>query len=138
VQVTPPIFFFGMEYSRFLLVMLTEMALFTFFVTAGVLTRKKPKIHRAMMLLAGLSIIAGATVRIPFLFPIFGTAGWIGLFGAVFCLGAALLLVRFAMTRRFDWWFAGGYAFWVVTYIASTNLALTDTWSRIAAWIVAL
>jgi hypothetical protein len=66
VQITPANFvFFGIPYSRFLLVMLTEMALFTAFLTAGLLTRRRPKIHRPMMLLAGLSIIAGATVRIP-------------------------------------------------------------------------
>lgn len=138
VQVSPPILFFGMEYSRFLLVMLTEMALFTFFVTAGVLTRKQPKIHRPMMLLASLSIIPGATVRIPALFSIFGATGWMGLFGAVFCLGAVLLLVRFALTRTFDRWFAVGYVFWVTAYIASTNLALTEVWSRLATKILQL
>jgi hypothetical protein len=47
------------------LVMLIEVALFTAFVLAGVLLRKRPKVHKAMMLLASLSILAGATVRMP-------------------------------------------------------------------------
>ena len=138
VQVSPPILFFGIPYSRFLLVMLTEIALFTFFLTTGILLRSKPKIHRPMMLLAGLTILAGATVRIPALYPLFGQTGWVGLFGAVFCLGALLLLIRTALTRTFDFWFAAGYAFWVIAYVASTNLALTDTWDRLAAQILKL
>jgi hypothetical protein len=138
VQLTPGFRFFEMEYPRFLLAMFMEMAMFSAFLTAGILTRKKPRVHRAMMLLTGLTILPGATARTPMLYPVFGHAGWIGLFGPVFCLGALLLLIRWAMTRRFDAWFAGGYAVWVVAYIASTNLSLTETWSRVAARILAM
>lgn len=138
VQVSPPIPFFGMPYAKFLLVMLTEIALFTIFLAAGILLRKQPKIHRPMMLLAGLTIITGATARIPALYPLFGHTGWVGLFGPVFCLGAVLLLIRFALTRSFDRWFAAGYAVWVIVFITSTNLAFTDTWSRVATQILKL
>lgn len=138
VQVSPPILFFGMPYARFLLVMLTEVALFTFFLAAGILLRKRPEIHRPMMLLAGLTILSGATARIPVLYIVFGETGWIGLFGAVFSLGALLILLRSALIRRFDRWFAAGYAFCVITLIASTSLALTDSWSRLAAQILKL
>jgi hypothetical protein len=136
VQLTPTFVFFNMEYPRFLLVMFTEMALFTVFITAGIVTRKKPKIHRSMMLLTGLTILPGATARMPMLVPIFGHSGWVGLFGPVFCLGGLLLLIRIATTRRFDAWFAGGYAAWVVAYIGSKQLSLTETWSRMAAGIL--
>ena len=136
VQLTPSFVFFDMKYPRFLLVMFTEMALFTVFITAGIVTRKKPKIHRSMMLLTGLTILPGATARIPMLVPIFGHRGWVGLFGPVFCLGGLLLLIRIAATRRFDPWFAGGYAAWVVAYIGSTQLSLTEAWSRMAAEIL--
>jgi hypothetical protein len=54
----------------------------------------------------------------------------------VFCLGGLLLLIRVAATRRFDPWFAGGYAAWVVAYIGSTQLSLTEAWSRMAAEIL--
>lgn len=139
VQVTPPQFvFFGLLYSRFLLVMLVEIALYTSFVAVGLVVRKQPKKHRAMMLLASLSLLAGATARMSFLDPVFGHAGWVGLFGAVFLLGAVLLLVRFAMTRSFEPWFAGGYAVWVIAFIAAENLALTQAWSRMAIVILKL
>jgi len=138
VQLTPGFVFFNMEYPRFLLAMFMEMAMFTAFLTAGIVTRKKPKIHRTLMLLTGLTILPGATARIPFLYPVFGHSGWIGLFGPVFCLGALLLLIRLQMTRKFDPWFAGGYLALVVMYIAATTLSLTETWSHMAARILAL
>jgi hypothetical protein len=40
------------------------------------------------------------------LHPVLGATGWIGLFGPVFCLGAALLFIRCALTRSIDRWFA--------------------------------
>lgn len=137
VQITPADFHFvGMQYSRFLLVMLTEIALFAVFVVTGILARKRPRIHRSAMLLAGLCLLAGATVRMPFLHPFFGATGWVGLFGPVFCLGSALLMVRSALTRSLDRWFAIGYAVWVILFIAAEKLALTEAWSAVAAAIL--
>src|SRR5215831_10339672 len=129
VRLTPTFVFFNMEYPRFLLAMFMEMAMFTVFLTAGIVSRKKPRVHRAMMLLTGLTILPGATARIPMLYPVFGHSGWIGLFGPVFCLGALLFLIRLATTRKLDPWFAGGYAIWVIAYISATNLSLTEGWS---------
>jgi hypothetical protein len=139
VQITPPDFhFFGMQYSRFLLVMLTEIGLYAVFVTIAILIRKKPWIHRSAMVLASLCLLAGATARMPFLHPLFGATGWLGLFGPVFCLGAVLLLIRCIVTRSFDRWLAMGYVFWVIIFIASEKLALTDAWSAGAAAILKL
>lgn len=136
VQLAPPdAQFFGMEYRRFLLVMFTEIAMYAVFVTVGVLARKRPKIHRPMMLMASLTILAGATARMPVLYPVFGESGWVGLFGPVFCLGAVLLLVRFVMTRSLDRWFAVGYASCVIAFVASEKLSLTSTWG---GWVAAI
>jgi hypothetical protein len=139
VQIAPPAAqFVGMQYSRFLLVMLTEIFFYAVFVTIGIFSRKKPRIHRIAMVLASLCLLAGATVRMPFLHPVFGSAGWVGIFGPVFCLGAILLLVHCAVTRTFDRWFAIGYSFWVIAFIACTKLALTGTWEAIARKILQL
>jgi hypothetical protein len=88
-----------------------------------------------MMLLATLSILAGATVRMPVLFPLFGEAGWLGIFGPIFTLGAVFMLLRSLLTRSFDRWFAAGYAAMVFVYVAATTLAVSDTWSRLAKTI---
>jgi len=132
VRPVPQVPFWGMAYRQFLLVMLAEVALFTFFVLAGVLYRKRPEVHRAMMLLASLSILAGATVRMPILFPVFGEAGWVGIFGPVFTLGAVLLLVRSLLKRAFDRWLAAGYAAMVVLYVVASKFAVSDAWSYLA------
>ncbi len=132
VRPIPAIPFWGMEYRQFLMVMLAEVSLFTIFVLAGVLSRKKPKIHRSMMLLASLSILAGATVRMPVLFPIFGQGGWIGIFGPIFTLGALFLLVRWLMGQAFDRWLAAGYAVMVVLYVAACLFAVSDSWGYLA------
>jgi hypothetical protein len=132
VRPAPALPFWGMEYRQFLMVMLAEVTLFTLFVVAGVLSRKRPKRHRAMMLLASLSILAGATVRMPVLFPIFGEGGWVGIFGPVFTLGAVFLFVRSLMGRAFDRWFAMGYAVMVVIYVAACRFAVSDAWSELA------
>jgi hypothetical protein len=60
------------------------------------------------------------------------------LVGPVFCLGGALLMVRFAMTRSLDRWFAAGYAFCVIAFITSEKLSLTNTWSDWATTVLRL
>ncbi len=132
VRSAPAAPFRGMAYRQFLLLMLVEIVLFTAFVVAGVLMRKQREKHRAMMLLATLSILAGATVRIPMLFPIFGQEGWLGIFGPIFALGAVFLLARSALTRRLDRPLAIGYAALVALYIAACLFATSGSWSYLA------
>jgi len=117
VKADPDFQFWGMEYRQFLLVMLAEVGLYTSFVMAGLWFRKRPETHRSMMLLASLSILGGATVRTPFFFPIFGEAGWMGIFGPIFALGVTFLLVRSLLNRAIDWPMAVGYATMVVVYV---------------------
>ena len=136
VQLAPNITFFGMLYTRFLLVMFVEMAMFALFLTTGVLTRKKPRIHRTMMLMTSLTLIPGALVRTAPLNSIFGENGWTGLFGSLLVLGALLFVVRWAMTRSFDRGFAASYALLAVVYIGSTYLANTATWDHLAAMML--
>ncbi len=132
VRRDPSMPFWGMDYRQFLLIMLTEITLFTLFVFAGILTRKRPEIHRTMMLLATLSILAGATVRMPILFPIFGEGGWIGIFGPIFSLGAVFLLVRSLLRHGVDRWFAAGYVSMIVLYVAASKVAVSGVWSQLA------
>jgi hypothetical protein len=132
VRRDPSMPFWGMDYRQFLLIMLTEIVLFTLFVLAGILTRKRPEVHRTMMLLASLSILAGATVRMPILSPIFGEGGWMGIFGPIFSLGAVFLLVRSLMRHGVDRWFAAGYVSMIVFYVAACKVAVSDVWSHFA------
>lgn len=132
VQADPLSIFWGMEYRQFLLVMLTEISCFAVLFTVGLLNRKRPPLHRAMMQLATLSILAGATFRIPALFTVFGTVGWEGMFGPVIALGAALLAIRSVLMRSLDRWFAAGLATMAVIFFAAVQLATSTWWTHVA------
>jgi membrane-associated PAP2 superfamily phosphatase len=123
-----------MKYTDFLLVMLTEIAVFTGLVTAGILTRKRPEIHRAMMLSASLSLLLGATTRIPWmLVPFGGEHSRVAFFGPVFLLGAILTGVHSLQTRKFDRWLATGYVVMVVVFLAAEQFSRTDAWGQVTA-----
>jgi len=51
---------------------------------------------------------------------------------------AALLLIRWTITRSFDRWFATGYTFLVILIITAEKLAMTDAWSALSASILKL
>jgi hypothetical protein len=136
VQGAPEFVFFGMAYPDFLLVMFAEIAVFTALLVAGLGRRKRPAIHRSMMLLASLSLLLGATARMPWLNALFGGDNRMGFFGPVFALGVVLLLVRYAITRTFDRWFAAGHAFMIIVYLAAEQLSRTDTWRHLASLVL--
>jgi len=138
IHVNPSQTIFDWPGGQFLLIMYSEIALYVVFVTIGVLNRKRPRIHRPMMLLACLAIISGATARIPLVGSIFGYHLWMALFGPVVTLGALLLLVRLAMTRTLDREFAAGYAAFVVVTLVVSRLAVTNAWVNWAGIILKL
>ena len=130
--------FFGMDYQHaFLLVMIVEIAVFTALVLAGILTRKRPEIHRGLMLSASLSLLIGATTRIPWLVALFGGPdSRVAFFGPVFTLGLILLAARWLTSGKFDRWFATGYGFMVVTFLVAEQLSRTDAWRQVAAGLL--
>jgi hypothetical protein len=132
VRASPKGHLFGMGYPQFLLPMLAEITAFTGFVALGLWYRRKPAIHRSMMLLATLSILSGSTSRTPFFRPFFGHVGWTGLFGPVAAIGAAILLARVIMTRRLDWSLAVGGAALACYYFTAMRLAIGDPWTELA------
>ncbi len=133
---TDPSAVFDWPGPQFLLVMYTEIALFAVFVTLGVLARKRPRVHRPMMLMACLSIVSGATARIAQVNSIFGFHHWIAIFGPVVTLGLLLLAVRAAMTRSFDRPFAMGLAVMTVVTLVAGRLATTNVWVDWAGMIL--
>jgi hypothetical protein len=136
LRLTPGVVIFDWSDRQFLMIMYAEIALYVVFVAIGVLNRKRPRIHRPMMLLASLSILSGATARIPLVNSAYGLHTWMGLFGPPVSLGALLLLVRMAMTRKVDREFAVGYAAFVLVSVVASRLALTSGWTNLAAVIL--
>jgi hypothetical protein len=135
VRSYPEIIFGGMEYRQHLLVMLTDFALFTLLVLAGVLFRRKREVHRAMMLLACLSVLGAAMSRIPDPYHVFEHAGLIGVFGPTFILSALFLLVGSFCDRALNRWFAVGLVVMMLINISSYLFAASDTWTE---WVKAI
>ena len=84
-----------------------------------------------MMLLASLSILAGATVRMPVFYPVFGQAGWPGIFGPIFALGLILVAARTWVNARLDIWLTGGYVALVAVYASAGTLAVSGWWNGV-------
>lgn len=138
IRLVPSQNIFDWPGPQFLLVMYAEIALYVVFVAIGVLNRKRPRIHRPMMLMASLVILTGATGRIPLVGSVFGYHHWTALFGPVVALGALLLLVRWALTRSFEREFAVSYAALVVASLVVAQLAVTNAWVNWAGMILKL
>ncbi|MGA2747093.1 MAG: hypothetical protein ABSE44_20520 [Candidatus Sulfotelmatobacter sp.] len=136
IQVAPQQVIFDWPGPQFLLVMYSEIALFAAFITIGVLNRKRPRIHRPMMLLASLAIVSGATARIAQVNSIFGLHLWVALFGPIVTLGVLLLVVRAALTRSFDRQFALGLAVMAMVTLVAGRLAMTSVWGDWAGIIL--
>ncbi len=125
--------FFGMPYqSQFVWVMLTEIVVFTLCVAAGIINRKRPEIHRAMMLSASLSLLLGATARMPWLNALFGGDTPAGFFGPIFAFGAGLVLVNSLRRGAFDRPLAAGFGVIVVTYLLAALVGSTATGQQAA------
>jgi hypothetical protein len=132
-RLRPQAHLFGMSYRQFMLPMFTEIIAFAAFVALGIYFRKKPAIHRSMMLLATLSVISGATSRTDSIHALFrGGIGWVTIFGPVFALAAIILVARTVTTRSFDRSFALGLAGLALIYVSAMYLAVGDAWSRVA------
>jgi len=136
LRVDPTQVVFDWPSRSFLLIMYSEIALYAVFVTIGVLNRKRPRIHRPMMLMASLVILTGATGRVPLINTIFGLHHWVALFGPVIALGALLFLVRLALTRTVDREFAAGFASLVVATVLAAGVAETSAWVNLAGTIL--
>ena len=116
-------------------------AILTFgaFVAVGFWQRRRPEIHRPMMLLATLSIIPAATDRITGLPELYAASVWgslLGPFFAALIVGTLFLVVKSLLTRSFDRWFATGFAVLIVVDVFTMRLAPTDAWGRFAAFLV--
>ena len=130
--------FFGMVYTDFLLVMLSEMVMFTGFVVVGLINRTRPALHRAMMLLASMTMIIGATNRISAIVdPLGGAHSRVAFFGPLFVLAALFIVVRWLLTRSFDRWFAQGFACMAIVFLGAEQLSRTSAWQQLSKNLLA-
>ena len=128
----------GITYRDFVLVMLSEMAVFAVLVATAVLNRKRPHVHRSLMMLSGLAILSAATDRTDSIMALTGGLGWWGMFGPELTLGLAFFAVRWVLTGKPDRWFAGGLAVMMAIYFVAFQLSTSAAWNSALASVFGL
>ena len=129
----------GLTRRQFMAIPLISITLFGVFVATGVWNRRRPEIHRPMMLLATLAIVAAATDRITALHALYAGTLWGRIFGPFFpalVFGAAFLVLKWLLTRSFDRRYALGYAALFAADAAIMAVAPTEAWVRFASFLV--
>ena len=119
----------------FLATMLGEMLSFGTLVSVAVIYRRRPEIHRPMMLLASLMIISGALGRCPYIGE-FALMPPLYVLGPALALGALLLVLQLGMTRALNRWYAFGYAGMVIASCLFIVIGHSALWNRIARTIL--
>jgi hypothetical protein len=125
----------GLEPRQFLAVSLGAIVPFAIYVAIGVWKRKRPEVHRAMMLLGTLVASVPAVDRITDVRNLYEHHLCGAIFGPFFpavVIGAVFFLVKGALTRSFDRAYAWGYAALVLIGPVAMNLAKTPAWAGVA------
>ncbi len=123
----------------FLVIPLTDLAVFAVFIASGVYNRRKPDIHKRLMLLATIAILPAALGRL--VFP-GGVLGFLGLpvspltltgLTALF-VGACLIHDRMALGRVHPASLWGG-AFLLASQLLRLFVGGTAAWLTFARWL---
>ena len=125
---------------RFLSLMLTNMLGFGVLAGVGLKYRRRPEVHRPMMLLATLFVAGPAGLfRIPWISgPVIGAihtifAVWV----PMLILGILLVLLKWFMTRSLDRYVAAGFTGIVLACLVQFFISSTAWWYQIAGWVTA-
>ena len=129
----------GLTFKQFMAVPLMSIALFALLVATAVWQRRRPEIHRPLMLMATLVAIPAAVSRIDALNALYVGTVWERLFGPFFMtvvLGVILFGVKCALSRSFDRWFAAGLTGLIVSCALIMQIAPTAMWDRFASFVL--
>ena len=129
----------GLNAIQFMAVPIISILIFTGFIIAGIWNRRRPQVHRPMMLLATLAAIPAAVSRIEPLNALYHDTLWEALFGPFFgslAVGMLLLALKWLLTRSLNRWFALGYAVLVISSALIMQLATSDAWNHFAGYLL--
>ena len=116
----------------FLVIPLFDMLVFSILVGAGFYFRRRPDMHKRLMLLATLSILSAAIARLPFEILKAGAPAFFGLMD-LFILGVLLydLITRRRIHRATAW----GTLLIVGSQPLRLMIGATSAWLTFAAWL---
>ncbi|HPF38780.1 MAG TPA: hypothetical protein P5081_05945 [Phycisphaerae bacterium] len=135
----PELELFGMRPPQFLYVPLMTISIFGVGVGLAVWQRRRPEIHRSLMLMATLAAMSAAMGRISWLNDMFGDSAWFRVFGPVHSsvtLGLLLLIARSFFIRRFDKWLAISLAAMAAIFVVMYQVSATGAWLGVARFLM--
>ena len=119
----------------FLAIMLGEMLSFGVLVGVAIIYRRRPEIHRPMMLLASLMIISGSLGRCPYIGQ-FAIMPPLYVLGPALALGVLFLALQWGMTHALNRWYAVGYSAMVTVSCTFIVIGHSAKWNHIAGAIL--
>jgi hypothetical protein len=129
----------GLWPKQFMAVPIVSILIFAGFVFVGVWNRRRPEVHRPMMLLASLAAMPAAVSRIDAISGLYRGTIWESVFGPFFAtllIGAFLLVVKWRLTGSLNRWFVMGYAGLVASNAFIMQLATTPAWDHFAGFLL--
>jgi hypothetical protein len=139
-RVSPPeMKLWGLSPKQFMAVPFIAALLFAAFVGVGIWYRRRPDIHRPMILMGTFAAMSAAISRIDAINNLYLGTVWETVFGPFFAtqiLCGVLLLIRCAITRSFDRWFAIGFVVLTLACALIMLVAKTDGWNSFASLLV--
>jgi hypothetical protein len=119
----------------FLATMLMEMVLFATFVGIGLAYRRRPEIHRPMMLLATIAMSSGALGRFPYIEDL-AFRPPLYVMGPALLFGALLLCLQWGMTKAVNRWYLVGLAGITIASFVSVGIGSSTPWNQILSIFV--
>jgi hypothetical protein len=119
---------------QFLVVPLGDMLVFAILIGTALHFRRRIEIHKRLMLLAALNLLAPAIARIPLQF--IETGGPLAFFGLTDLCVLACVVFDTVKHRRLHPVFVWGTLLIVASQPLRLMLAGTDAWMRFASWLV--
>jgi hypothetical protein len=139
-RVSPPeLRIFGLAPKEFMAIPVLSISIFGLLVLIGVVNRRRPEVHRPMMLMASVALIGAAMARMAPLNALYAGTVWEVLFTAFFMqviVAAVLLTAKCLVSQSFDRWFAAGFAGLTVASAAISLGAKTHAWDQFATFLL--
>ncbi|MGE0105069.1 MAG: hypothetical protein AB7H86_18280 [Blastocatellales bacterium] len=120
----------------FLVVPLGDMLVFTVLVGSAIYYRRKPEIHKRLMILSCATLLPASLARVPL--DMFLNGGPLIFFGIADLIMLAIVGIDTWKNRRLHPVFGWGLLFVIASHPLRLMLGGTDLWMRFATWLTGL
>ena len=139
-RVNPPdLRIWGLSPRQFMAVPIISIVIFGSFVAAGVLNRRRPEVHRAMMLLSVLAVMPAAMDRIDAITSLYSGTVFGTIFGPFFAslvIAVIFLVVKWLLQRSVDKYYALGCAGLIISSALIMRVAPSGAWDTFAGFLL--